>query len=219
MIDMADTIIPKSDQLNADDLIAGPITITIASVSKVSGDQPIAVSFAGDGGKPYKPCKSMRKVMVHVWGRDGMAYVGRSMSIFRDPKVRYGGLEVGGIRISHMSHIVAPVTMALTETNKKRVAYRVEPLQIDIPVDDDVTLDAPTLDEAKTMGQMLEALRAALTPEAAPTREAVDAVVTHDRVGKALAREGSHVGIMRGIIAAAIARTAGEVSGEDHNPA
>ncbi len=103
MIDLATTIEPKSDQLNADDLIGRTLTIQITKVSKGNtGEQPIDIHFEGDNRKPYKPCKSMRRVMVQVWGRDGAAYVGRSMTIYRDDSVKWGGAEVGGIRISHM---------------------------------------------------------------------------------------------------------------------
>lgn len=133
MTDLSLTIAPKSDQLNADDLIPGPMTITISRVSACpnSAEQPIAMSFDGDGGKPYKPCKSMRRVLVQIWGKDGNGYTGRSMTIYRDPKVQFGGLEVGGIRISHMSHIDKPVTMALTATRANRKPYTVKPLTLE----------------------------------------------------------------------------------------
>lgn len=133
MIDLAKTIAPKSDQLNADDLIAGPITITITSVrGSDDPDQPVAMHFEGDNRKPYKPCKSMRRVMVHCWGADGTAYAGRRMTLYRDDKVQFGGIQVGGIRISHMSHIDREVTMALTATRAKRTPYTVKPLRAEV---------------------------------------------------------------------------------------
>jgi len=126
---LLDTIIPKSDQLNADDLIGRTMTITITGVSRTdNGEQPIALSFEGDNNKPYKPCKSMRRVLVNIWGPDGNAYAGRSMSLYRDDTVRFGGAEVGGIRISHMSHMTKPVTMALTATRANRKPFVVKPL-------------------------------------------------------------------------------------------
>jgi hypothetical protein len=130
MTDLSLTIAPKSDQLNSDDLIGGPMTIRITKVSACpdSVEQPIAIYFDGDNGKPYKPCKSMRRVMVHVWGKDGLQYPGHSMTLYRDPKVTFGGLAVGGIRISHMSHIEAEVTMALTATRANRKPFTVRPL-------------------------------------------------------------------------------------------
>jgi hypothetical protein len=128
--DLAATIAPKSDQMNADDLIAGPVTIQITRVSKAdTAEQPIAIFFEGDGGKPYKPCKSMRRVLVQVWGKDGTTYAGRRLALYRDPEVQFGGMKVGGIRISHMSHLAEPVTMALTASKASRRPYTVKPLQ------------------------------------------------------------------------------------------
>lgn len=133
MTDLSLTVAPKSDQLNADDLIAGPRPLHITKVSANPGspEQPISVYFDGDDGKPYKPCKSMRRVLLQVWGKDGNAYPGHSMMVYRDPKVRFGGLEVGGIRISHMSHIEKDVTLALTETRASRKPYTVKPMPQD----------------------------------------------------------------------------------------
>ncbi len=130
MTDLSTTIAPKSDQLNADDLIAGPMTITITKVAAnpSTAEQPIAIYFDGDNGKPYFACKSMRRVLVQVWGRDGNTYPGRQLTLYRDPSVKFGGLEVGGIRISHMSHIDAPITMALTATRAQRKPFTVQPL-------------------------------------------------------------------------------------------
>jgi hypothetical protein len=129
---MSQFIAPKSNQLNADDLISGPRNITVTSVSANPGnaEQPVAVSFEGDNGKPYLPCKSMRRVMVAIWGKDASQYTGRSMTLYRDPEVTWGGMKVGGIRISHMTDMDGPVTLALTATQKQRKPYRVEPLVV-----------------------------------------------------------------------------------------
>ena len=133
-IDMRDTIIPKSNQLNADDLIGGAITVTISAVARAStAEQPIAVSYQGENGKPYFPCKMMRRVMVSAWGIDASEYVGRSMTLFRDPKVLWGGVQVGGIRISHLSHIDGPLVLALAESKTVRRPFRVLPLVLDTP--------------------------------------------------------------------------------------
>ena len=129
-MDMTPTIIPRSDQTNADDLIAGPRTITITRVSanESTPEQPVNVFFEGDGGKPYRPCKGMRRVMVSIWGADAVNYVGRAMTLYRDPTVTWGGMAVGGIRISHMSHMEREVTLALTASKTNRKPYVVKPL-------------------------------------------------------------------------------------------
>ena len=127
--DMHQTIIPKSDQLNADDLIGREMTIKITGVDIKGGqEQPVSIHFEGDNGKPYKACKSMCRVMVTAWGPDSSKYVGRSMTLYRDPKVKWGGMEVGGIRISHMSDISGDMTMALTVTRANKKAFTVRPI-------------------------------------------------------------------------------------------
>jgi len=64
--DFAKTIEAKSDQLNSDDLIAGPITVTITDVkiNLNTDQQPVSISFTGDNGKPWKPSKSMRRALM-----------------------------------------------------------------------------------------------------------------------------------------------------------
>lgn len=132
--DMRGVITPKSDQLNADDLIAGDMTITITGVDIKGGqEQPVSIHFEGDNGKPYKACKSMCRVMVSAWGADSKNYVGRSMTLYRDPKVKWGGMEVGGIRISHMSDLDGDLTMALTVTRANKKPYTVKPLANSAP--------------------------------------------------------------------------------------
>ncbi len=128
MIDISKTVAPRSDQLNSDDLIAGPRTITVTSVRLVAEDQPVAIHYAGDDGKPYKPCKSMRRVLVRAWGADASTYAGRSMTLYLDETVRFGATAVGGIRISHLSNISGPMTMALTATRAVKKAFTVKPL-------------------------------------------------------------------------------------------
>jgi len=129
MSDLTPVIVPRSDQLNADDLIAGPRTIRITGVTVSPGaEQPVSVRFEGDEGRSWKPCKSMVRLMVSVWGADSAQYSGRRLTLYRDPEVKWGGLAVGSIRISHMSGITAPIERALTETRGRRKVVRVLPL-------------------------------------------------------------------------------------------
>lgn len=128
MSDMSSAIVPKSDQINADDLIGGAMTITIRDV-KISGgqEQPVSIYFDGSE-KAFRPCKSMSRVLVYNWGPDAKKYIGRSLRLFCDPKVKWGGMEVGGIRISHMSDIDSAVTMALTVTRANKKPFTVKPI-------------------------------------------------------------------------------------------
>ena len=124
------SIVAKSDQLNACDLVGGPITVTITAVSKGAADQPIAIGIGKDR-QPYKPCKSMRRVLVACWGANPNAWLNRSMTLYADGSVKWAGEEVGGIRISHISHIEKEMKVLLNQTKGKKHAYLVQPLVID----------------------------------------------------------------------------------------
>lgn len=134
MNDMRAVIIPKSDQLNADSLLAGPITVTISGVDIRPGtEQPVSIHYEGEAGRPYKPCKSMARAMVHCWGADANNYIGRSMTLYCDPSVTWAGVAVGGIRISHMSHIPETARLMLTATKGSRKPFVIQPLKVDGP--------------------------------------------------------------------------------------
>lgn len=126
--DLSRTVIAKSDQLNAEDLLAGPITVTVQAVRATDTDQPISVLIDG-GRQPYKPCKSMRRLLIFAWGKNGNDWVGRSMTLFTDQDVSWGGVKVGGIRISHLSHIESDFVLALSEKKGKRKPHHVKKLQ------------------------------------------------------------------------------------------
>ena len=127
-MDMTETIAPKSDQLNADDLIAGPRTVTVEKVTPGTPEQPVKIHLLEFPGRPFKPSKTVRRILVAAWGPDADVYSGRRMTLYRDATVRFGGSEVGGIRISHLSHIDRRLTLALTTTRGKRAPFVVEPL-------------------------------------------------------------------------------------------
>jgi hypothetical protein len=33
-------------------------------------EQPVSIHFEGDDGKPFKPCKTCRRLLVHCWGAE-----------------------------------------------------------------------------------------------------------------------------------------------------
>lgn len=129
--DMRGVIVPKSDQINADDFLSGPRTVKIKGVSINPGtEQPVTIEL--EGSKPWRPCKSMSRLLVAAWGPDAKEYAGHSVTLYCDPKVKWGGMEVGGIRVSHMSHIDSDLVLALTMTKGKKAPTRVKPLKADV---------------------------------------------------------------------------------------
>ena len=156
MNDMSQVIIPKSDQINADDFVAGPITFQIEGVEIRAGtEQPVSIHLAGEP-RAWKPCKSMSRVLVAAWGPDANVYRGRSVTLYRDPTVKWGGMEIGGIRISHMSHIERDMLLQLTATKGKRAPHIVKPITGEtsakqLTIDDarQAINEAATLDDLK----------------------------------------------------------------------
>lgn len=127
MVDVFETIAAKSDQQNADDYVGGPKTVTVADVKLPGGDQPMHLHLVEFPGKPYKPAKTMRRVLVNIWGPETAAWAGRKLTLYRDDSVTFGGETVGGIRISHMSHIDKPVKVMVDR--RKRAYATVFPLE------------------------------------------------------------------------------------------
>jgi hypothetical protein len=142
------SIVPKSDQLNADNLLTGPITVTITGVRRGDKDQPIIVDI--EGYQPYKPCKTMRRVLIATFGDDPKDWRGHRMTLYCDPDVMWAGVKIGGIRISHLSGLDNPRTFMLTQTRGKRTEVTIQPLA----------------DYSKEIAAALAEIAAAKTPEA-----------------------------------------------------
>jgi hypothetical protein len=142
-MDLTAAIAPKSDQINAEDLLAGPRTFTIAEVREGSAEQPVNVHLVESPGKPFRPSKTVLRIFVTAWGSDSSAFAGQRITLYRDPTVRFGGQDVGGIRVSHMSGITKPLKLALAVSKGKRSQYVVQPLP-DAPAP---TQAAPTAEE------------------------------------------------------------------------
>lgn len=144
--DLSSTVVAKSDQLNADELI-DPITITITRVDKVAAkDQPVHIH--SDGIQPYKPCLTMRRMLIAAWGKYKDAWVGRSMVLYCDPEVMWAGKEQGGVRVSHVSDIDQPVSRMLAVTRGRKKLFTLLPLVAtrQITADDQKWIDAVIAD-------------------------------------------------------------------------
>ena len=143
-MDITDSLAANSAQQNYDEYLAGPKTVTVAEVTQGTVEQPVNVELVEFPGKPFKPAKSVRRVLAAAWGTDASKWAGRRLTIYGDPSVRYGGKEVGGLRVSHVSHIDKPITVALTVTRGKRAPFTVQPLP-DAPAPPPIPEDVQTL--------------------------------------------------------------------------
>ena len=127
---------PNTDQLNADDLIAGPRIFTLVKITKGKGsgsgkgDQPINIHLA-EHPYPWRPCKTVRRLLMDAWGpKPGEWPEGAQVELYRDTAVRFGGDTVGGIRVRAMSHIKAARLEHLsTATRGQRVTWVITRLE------------------------------------------------------------------------------------------
>ena len=134
-MNLSQAIIAKSDQLNADDLISGPRTFTVKEVRRGDSDQPVAIVLAEFPDKrPFKPSKTVLRILAHGWGEETDDWPENPrFTLYCDAKVKWAGQEVGGIRVSHMSHIDGPIKVALSESKGKKRLWTVNPLPADAP--------------------------------------------------------------------------------------
>ena len=127
-MDISDTLAPKSDQLDAVDLLGSPPrAFTVESVSRGNSEQPVQVHLA-EFPRVWRPGKSMRRVLAHCWGTDASKWIGRRVELFCDESVVFGGETVGGTRISRLSHIDGPKSVPIIIKKGRSGGYKVSPL-------------------------------------------------------------------------------------------
>lgn len=150
-MNLGQAIIARSDQLNADDLISGPRTFTIKEVRRGDPEQPVAIVLAEfPDNRPFKPSKTVVRIFAYAWGEETDDWPeSPRVTLYRDEKVKWAGQEIGGIRVSHMSHISEPLKVALAESKGKKSLWRVDPLPDDAPTT--LTVSAATLADLEAM--------------------------------------------------------------------
>jgi hypothetical protein len=128
-MDISETLAPTSDQLDAIELVAGPRTFTIESVSAGSAEQPVQVKLA-EFPRVWRPSKGMRRVLAAGWGVKATEWTGRRVTLYFDPDVTFGKDRTGGTRISHMSDLPGnkPLNVPLLITRGKSAMFTVKPL-------------------------------------------------------------------------------------------
>lgn len=131
MNDMSATILAKSDQINAADLVGGPITVTIREVRiKADEEQPVTLLLEGYD-RAFRPCKGVRRLLVNAWGADAKNYIKCSLTLFRDADVTWAGKKEGGIRVSHMSHIKDEFVEWMRTSRSATKPYKIKPLVLE----------------------------------------------------------------------------------------
>ncbi|MBK7822854.1 MAG: hypothetical protein IPJ61_17775 [Tessaracoccus sp.] len=151
---------PRSDQINADDLVGGPRIVTVAGVRVGTAEQKYDILLVGEE-RVWRPPLTVLRLLIAAWGDDATAWVGRRAELYRDPAVRFGSDAVGGIRVSRLSHIGKRLSVALTATRGKRTMHMVDPLPDEpaTPALTDAEIDAATTTDG------LRALWSSASPE------------------------------------------------------
>lgn len=178
-MDISETTAPKSDQQQFDDYLGGQTRIvTVSAVTAGSPEQPVNVELAEYPGRPFRPNKTMRRLLVLAWGSDSSAYIGRRLELVGNPGVIYGGKAVGGVEIQKMSHIDKPLTVALTATRGKRKNFTVNPLEtIEQPAQPADTSGRDWINELAATNEDLTAI-GALGTEARAANAPADVLAT-----------------------------------------
>ena len=129
-IDISHTLVGlKTDQLNAEDLLTGPIVVQLEDVRTNDSDQPVTVKISG-GHRPWKPNLTMRRLLTRVTKTgDASQWIGRWVELGRDPEVTWAGEAVGGIVLQAMSGLDRPQTHSLPLSKKARKSWTVLPLK------------------------------------------------------------------------------------------
>ena len=150
---------PRSDQWNADDFVGGPRTFTIAGVKPGKAEQKYDVELVEGEGRVWRPPLTMLRLLIAAWGDEAEQWKGRKVTLYRDETVRFGKDQVGGIRVSHLSHIDSPFQIALTKSRGRRGLVSVQPLP-DTPVGRDDAVAQFALETA-SLQELQEAWRTA----------------------------------------------------------
>jgi hypothetical protein len=129
-MDITDALAPTSDQLDAIELV-NPRTFTIdtgSSLGKREG-KTVAEIRLSDFPRVWRPSKGMLDVLAGCWGTDAKQWVGHRVTLYNDPEVMFGPNKVGGIRISHLSHIDRKRTVTIRASGAgRKQQWPVEPL-------------------------------------------------------------------------------------------
>ena len=129
-MDITDALAPTSDQLDAIELV-NPRTFMIGTGSALGkrDNKTVAEIRFSDFPRVWRPSKGMLDVLASCWGTDAKQWVGHSVTVYNDPEVMFGRDKVGGIRISHLSHIdKARVVTIRASGAGRRQPWHVEPL-------------------------------------------------------------------------------------------
>lgn len=132
MVNIAETLVSNSTQLDNVDLMAGPRVFTITDVQMTASEQPLSIRLA-EYDRPWKPGLTMRRLLSEMWGPESDEWIGRKVRLYRDETVKFGPTTPGGTRISHATHLDKTVRVTLPISKGKFAEFVVEPMKDETP--------------------------------------------------------------------------------------
>jgi len=132
ILDLSGTIKAKSDQLNVDDMVTGPMMIQVEGVTLTNDPkQSVHIYYYGCENKPFKPCLTVRRIIIALWGKDGNQWANRWLNLYVDASVSFGKQKnIGGIRVDGMSHINSTATISLTVRRGMKQHFTIKPINL-----------------------------------------------------------------------------------------
>lgn len=129
---------PRSDQLNGDDFSGGrSATVTIADVKEGSTDLALYdINLVEVERRVWRPPLTILRLLMAMWGDEAADWVGRKVTLYRDDTVKVGKEVMGGIRVSHASHLPTgdkPFAVRITSTRGRKAPFTILPLAEDAP--------------------------------------------------------------------------------------
>jgi hypothetical protein len=172
-MDISHALAPKSDQLDAVDLLGSPPQVfTITDVSEGNAEQPVNIRLA-EFPRVWRPSKGMLRVLAGCWGKETQAWVGRRVELYCDPDVMFGPDRVGGVRISRLSHIDGRKSVPMIIKRGKGGSWNVDPLPDAPPALTDAMIAAATdIDQLREWHRQHPGMRAAIEARVAEIRAA-----------------------------------------------
>lgn len=153
-MDITDALAPKSDQLDAIELVQ-PRTFTIDNGSRLGNreGQTVLEIRLVDFPRVWRPSKGMLDVIVAIWGTNAAQWVGNSITLYNDREVTFGKEKTGGVRIQAMSGIDAPTKVEIRGPgrNARKINWNVQPITpaVDMKSHLDAIQQATNLDDLK----------------------------------------------------------------------
>ena len=124
----------KGEHLSAAELGNRRPTFTIVRIGSVRLDDEKkkkevdkAVIYFKEIDRGWVFSKTSGHCLAKMFGEDDDAWIGKRVTLFADPDVKFGGDQVGGIRVSGSPDISQPMTIRIKFPKKKAIEVTLTP--------------------------------------------------------------------------------------------